>query len=183
MKFQPTAIPGAVVIDLERQHDGRGSFARFFCQDEFASQQLPANFVQGSLSHNASRGTLRGMHLQLGPIPEEKLVRCTRGRVYDVVLDLRRNSDTYKQWVAFELDAESGRAIFIPAGCAHGFLTLEPDTELHYLMTVRYDANHQHGARWNDPVFAIDWPFQPIVIGERDRNFPDYTNPLPEVGR
>jgi dTDP-4-dehydrorhamnose 3,5-epimerase len=174
MKFRPAAIAGVFVIDLEPQHDARGSFARFWCKDEFVSRRLPGDFVQGSLSRNASRGTLRGMHLQLGPTPEQKLVRCTRGRAYDVVVDLRNTSDTCKQWVAFELDAEGGRAIFIPGGCAHGFLTLEPDTELLYLMTVRYDPNHQHGVRWNDPAFAIDWPFQPLVIGERDRGFPDY---------
>jgi dTDP-4-dehydrorhamnose 3,5-epimerase len=178
MKFQPTAIPGVVVIDLEPQEDGRGSFARFFCTDEFAAHRIPAQFVQGSISRNVARGTLRGMHLQLGPTPEEKLVRCTRGRVHDVVLDLRKSSGSYKRWTAVELDAESGRAIFIPAGCAHGFLTLEPDSELFYLMTVRYDPDHQHGVRWNDPTFAIDWPFAPSVIGERDRGFPDYTGRL-----
>ena len=178
MKFLPTAIPGVVAIDLEPQHDVRGFFARFLCTDEFASHRLPTEFVQGSLSRNAERGTLRGMHMQLGPSPEEKLVRCTRGRVHDVILDLRPGSATYLQSAAFELDAERGRAVFVPAGCAHGFLTLEADTELLYLMTVRYDADHQHGVRWNDPAFAIDWPFAPVVIGERDRSFPDYAGPF-----
>jgi dTDP-4-dehydrorhamnose 3,5-epimerase len=178
MKFKTAAIPGVVVIDLEPQRDARGSFARFFCKDEFASNRLPAGFVQGNLSHNTMQGTLRGMHLQLGPVPEEKLVRCTRGRVHDVVLDLRKGSASYLRWVAFELDAESGRAVFIPAGCAHGFLTLEPDAELLYLMTVPYDPAHQRGVRWNDPAFAIDWPSEPVVIGDRDRSFPDYTGHL-----
>jgi dTDP-4-dehydrorhamnose 3,5-epimerase len=177
MKFRPAAIPGVVVIDPEPQNDSRGSFARFFCKDEFQANQVPQEFVQGSVSRNAARGTLRGMHLQLGRTPEEKLVRCTRGRVYDVVVDLRERSDTYKRWAAIELDAQSGGAIFIPAGCAHGFLTLEPDTELLYLMTVRYDPGHQHGVRWNDPAFAIEWPFEPVVIGQRDREFPDYAGP------
>jgi dTDP-4-dehydrorhamnose 3,5-epimerase len=173
MKFSPTAIPGVTVIELEPQHDARGSFARFFCADEFAAHRLPTQFVQASVSRNPQRGTLRGMHLQLGPTPEEKLVRCTRGRVHDVVLDLRRGG-TFGQWVAFELDAESGRALFVPAGCAHGFLTLAPDSEVQYFMTVRYDPAHQHGVRWNDPAFAIAWPFAPAVIGERDRDFADY---------
>jgi dTDP-4-dehydrorhamnose 3,5-epimerase len=178
MKFLPAAIPGVVVIDLESQRDNRGSFARFFCKEEFAANRMPVDFVQGSLSRSAARGTLRGMHLQLGPRPEEKLVRCTRGRVYDVVLDLRQRSDTYKQWIAIELVAESDQSIFIPAGCAHGFLTLEPDTELLYLMTTRYAPDHQRGVRWNDPAFAIDWPFEPVVIGQRDHGFPDYTRPF-----
>jgi dTDP-4-dehydrorhamnose 3,5-epimerase len=174
MRFQPAAIPGVLVIDLEPQRDNRGSFARFFCEDEFTSRGMPANFVQGSMSRNAARGTLRGMHLQLGPTPEEKLVRCTRGRAHDVILDLRPHSAAYQRWCAVELDADSGRAVFIPAGCAHGFLTLEPDTEVLYMMTARYDPHHQHGVRWNDPAFAIAWPFEPTVIGERDRGFPDF---------
>jgi dTDP-4-dehydrorhamnose 3,5-epimerase len=178
MKFRPTAVPGVVAIDLEPALDERGSFARFLCKDEFACNGLPADYVQGSLSRNPLRGTLRGMHLQLGPSPEQKLIRCTRGRAYDVVLDLRTSSDTYKRWVAFELDAANGRALFIPGGCAHGFLTLEPDTELLYLMTVRYNADHQRGIRWNDPAFAIEWPFAPVVIGERDRCFSDYAEPF-----
>jgi dTDP-4-dehydrorhamnose 3,5-epimerase len=178
MKFHQDAIPGVVVIDLEPHQDDRGSFARFLCKDEFAPHGLPTEFVQGSISRNVVRGTLRGMHLQLGPTPEEKLVRCTRGRVHDVVLDLRKTSLSYRRWTAFELGAVSGRAVFIPAGCAHGFLTLEPDSELLYLMTVRYDPDYQRGVRWNDPAFAIDWPFEPVVIGERDRSFPDYIGRL-----
>ena len=174
MKFLATAIPGVMVIDLEPQHDDRGSFARFFCKDEFASHGVPAEFVQGSISRNPIRGTLRGMHLQLGPAPEEKLVRCTRGRAHDVVLDLRTKSDSYRQWTAFELNAESGRAVFVPAGCAHGFLTLQPDTELLYLMTVRYDPDHQHGVRWNDPAFAIEWPEVPVLMTDRDANYADF---------
>jgi dTDP-4-dehydrorhamnose 3,5-epimerase len=178
MKFQPTVIPGVVAIDLEPAHDNRGCFARFFCKDDFVANRLPSDFVQGSVSRNRSRGTLRGMHLQLGPTPEQKLVRCTRGRVHDVVLDLRFGSPAYLQSAGFELDAENGRAVFIPAGCAHGFLTLEPDSELQYLMTVRYNPEHQHGVRWNDPAFAIRWPFEPMLIGDRDRSFPDYVKPF-----
>jgi dTDP-4-dehydrorhamnose 3,5-epimerase len=178
MKFSRTTIAGVVMVDLQPKRDDRGAFARFFCKDEFASHGLPAQFVQGSLSRNPTRGTLRGMHLQLGPAPEEKLVSCTRGRVYDVILDLRERSATYKQWAAAELESESGQAIFIPAGCAHGFLTLEPDSELLYLMTVRYDPINQRGVRWDDPAFAIKWPFQPSVMSERDRSFPDYTEPF-----
>lgn len=174
MKFREMAIPGVVTIELEPVGDERGSFARFLCQDEFARASLPTDFVQGSVSRNVRRATLRGMHMQLGPTPETKIVRCTRGRVHDVVLDLRRDSPTYLKWIALELDAEAGRAVFIPGGCAHGFLTLEPDSDVLYLMTVRYEPKHQVGVRWNDPRFAITWPLEPAVIGERDRTFPDY---------
>jgi dTDP-4-dehydrorhamnose 3,5-epimerase len=178
MRFSQTPIAGVTLIELEPQHDERGSFARFLCRDEFASNGLPSKFVQGSISRNPQRGTLRGMHLQLGPDPEAKLVRCTQGRVHDVVVDLRTDSASYLRWAAFDLDAALGRAVFVPAGCAHGFLTLQPDSELMYLMTTRYDPAHQHGVRWNDPAFAIAWPFAPVVIGERDRSFPDYAGRL-----
>jgi dTDP-4-dehydrorhamnose 3,5-epimerase len=181
MRFAETLIPGVTVIELEPNVDARGSFARFFCAEEFAAASLPGRFVQGSVSRNVRRGTLRGMHLQLGTQPEEKVVRCTRGRVHDIVLDLRRESSTYLRWIAVELDAESGRAIFIPGGCAHGFLTLEHDSELLYLMTVAFDPRHQHGFRWNDPAFAISWPFEPRVMSQRDREFPDY--PAQPAGR
>jgi dTDP-4-dehydrorhamnose 3,5-epimerase len=182
VKFTPATIPGVVLIELEPHTDERGSFARVFCADEFAAGGLPSVFVQGSISRNLQRGALRGMHLQLGPEPEAKVVRCTRGRLYDVVLDLRPDSPAYLEWLAFELDAESGRAVFIPGGCAHGFLTLEPDTEVTYLMTVPYDPRHQHGVRWNDPAFSIAWPFEPRVIGERDATFPNYSGPLEDAG-
>ena len=181
MKFTETTIPGVVVVDLEPHQDERGSFARFLCRDEFAVAALPAQFAQGSVSRNFQRGTLRGMHLQLGAAPEEKLVRCTRGRVYDVILDLRKASRTYLKWTAVELDGESGRAVFIPAGCAHGYLTLQPDSELLYLMTVPYDPGHQYGVRWNDPAFAIVWPFEPTLISERDRRFPSYSGLLSRI--
>jgi dTDP-4-dehydrorhamnose 3,5-epimerase len=174
MKFSKTALPGVVAIELEPQRDGRGLFARFWCKDEFANASLPTEFVQGSISRNSLRGTLRGMHLQLGPTPEAKLVRCVRGHVHDVILDLRKDSPTYRQWTALELDAESGRAVLIPAGCAHGFLTLEDDSELLYLMTAPYDPRYQMGVRWNDPAFDIVWPFEPGIIAERDCSFPDY---------
>lgn len=174
MKFSQASIPGVVVVELEPQRDERGMFARFLCADEFSSAGLPVQFVQGSISRNPRRGTLRGMHLQLGPTPEAKLVRCTRGRVHDIVVDVRKDSPSYRAWTAVVLDAERGNAVFIPAGCAHGFLTLEPDSELLYLMTVRYDPHHQHGFRWNDPTFGIAWPSVPELIGDRDRSFPDF---------
>jgi dTDP-4-dehydrorhamnose 3,5-epimerase len=180
MRFSQTPISHAVEVELEPQRDERGEFARFLCVDEFASGGLPTQFIQGSISRNPRRGTLRGMHIQLGPAPEAKLVRCTRGRVHDVIVDLRTDSPSYRCWTAVVLDAERGNSVFIPAGCAHGFLTLEPDSELLYLMTVRYDPRHQHGFRWNDPAFGIVWPFEPELIGARDRNFRDFSG-IPTV--
>lgn len=174
MKFVETLIAGVVRIELEPKFDDRGSFARVLCKDEFAAAYLPLEFAQGSVSRNIAAGTLRGMHMQLGPYPEAKIVRCTRGRVQDVVLDLRPGSSTYRRWIDIDLSADNGRAVFIPVGCAHGFLTLEPESDLLYFMTVAFDPQHQHGFRWNDPAFAINWLSEPSVISDRDRSWPDY---------
>ena len=173
--FEDTEIPGVIIVDLERIGDDRGFFARSFCAGEFADRGLCTDFVQTNISFNRQRGTLRGMHYQNEPKPEPKLVRCTRGTIFDVAVDLRTESSTFRRWVGKELSADNHRALFLPAGCAHGFVTLTDDTEVSYLMGAAYDPALARGVRWNDPAFAIDWPLQPAVISDRDANFPDFT--------
>ena len=174
MKFLTTLVGGVVVIESEESLDERGGFFRTFCSDEFERNGLPGHFVQSSISRNASRGTLRGMHFQRDPRPEGKLVRCIRGRVYDVALDLRRSSPTFRQWFAVELDGTATRAVFIPPGVAHGFQTLEDDTQIFYQMTVPYIPELAGGVRCDDPAFAISWPRAMSVMSERDRSFADF---------
>lgn len=174
MKFETTALPGVVVIELEPFNDDRGYFARAHCPVEFASAGYPFNPVQTSLSHNRSVRTLRGMHYQLPPYGEAKLVRVVRGRVHDVALDLRPGSPTYLEWTAAELSAENGRALLIPQGVAHGFLTLEPDSDILYQIDRAFEPGHGMAVRWNDPAFAIDWPARPDAISAADANLPDF---------
>ncbi|MEK9661083.1 MAG: dTDP-4-dehydrorhamnose 3,5-epimerase [Alphaproteobacteria bacterium] len=172
MNFRTTAIDGVVEIDTEVRRDERGSFARAFCAEEMAAHGIAFSVVQANLSSNAARGTLRGMHYQAEPVPDPKIVRCVRGRVFDVALDLRRGSPTLHRWTAVELDAERRNAVHIPAGCAHGFLTLSDDCELFYLMGAPYVAELARGVRWDDPVFAIEWPEAPRIVAPRDATFP-----------
>ncbi|MFP6730771.1 MAG: dTDP-4-dehydrorhamnose 3,5-epimerase [Alphaproteobacteria bacterium] len=174
MKFTATKIAGVMVVDIEPIEDERGFFARGFCAAEFAAQGLAGSFVQTNIAFNKQRGTLRGLHYQAEPKPEPKLVRCTRGVIFDVAVDLRPGSPTQGRWSGHELSAENHRALYIPEGCAHGLLTLADDTEVYYLMGAAYDAALTRGVRWNDPAFAIDWPAAPEVISERDAGFPDY---------
>jgi dTDP-4-dehydrorhamnose 3,5-epimerase len=174
MRFEPLSIPGAFLIGLERFEDERGFFARSFCRREFELHGLTPVAVQCSLSWNRRRGTLRGIHFQRDPLPEAKLVRCTRGAVYDVVLDLRSNSSAYRQWVAVELGAESRNAVYVPGGCGHGFQTLSDDTELFYQMSEFYDPALASGVRWNDPAFGIRWPVDRPIMSERDAAYPDF---------
>jgi dTDP-4-dehydrorhamnose 3,5-epimerase len=174
MIFSETAIPGVWTLDLERREDSRGFFARTYCEHEFASHGLLTRFVQCNISSNTRRGTLRGMHFQREPRPEVKLVRCTRGAVYDVVVDLRPESPAYCRWMAVELTAENRRALYIPAGIAHGFQTLVDDTELYYHMGEFYDPALAAGVRWNDPAFAIDWPIADPILSDKDTAYPDY---------
>jgi len=169
-----TPLKPACLIDIEPARDDRGHFARTFCQDEFSRHGLPGNFVQCSLSFNRRRGTLRGLHYQSEPCPEGKLVRCTRGAVFDVMLDLRRNSENYCRWLAFELSADNARAVYIPPGFAHGFQTLSDDAEVFYQMTTAYRPDLARGARWNDPAFAITWPLGDPILSARDAEYPDY---------
>ena len=180
MVFTETRLKGAFVIDPEQHTDERGYFARTYCQREFAAHGLNAKVVQASLSYNAKRGTVRGMHYQLFPHEEVKLIRCVRGALYDVAVDLRPDSPTCGQWTAVELSAEPGKAarmFYIPEGFAHGFQTLEDHTEILYQMSAFYVPEAGRGARWNDPAFAIEWPLPVAVISERDRTYPDFVVP------
>jgi dTDP-4-dehydrorhamnose 3,5-epimerase len=173
MRFSPTPIAGVMVVDIEPHEDDRGAFARLQCPDEFAAAGHPFAPVQASLSRNPRTGTLRGMHYQPAPHGEIKLVRTVRGRMFDVALDLRAGSPTYRRWTAEELSADNARALFIPEGVAHGFLTLEPDTDVLYQISPAFQPGHEAGVRWNDPAFAIAWPAIPSLISERDATYPD----------
>jgi len=174
--FTETKLAGAYVIELERRTDPRGFFARTFCQQEFEAHGLKTEVVQCNVSFNKHKGTLRGMHYQAAPFGEAKLVRCTSGSIYDVIIDLRAASATFKQYFAVELSAENRRMLYIPEDFAHGFQTLQDDTEVFYQMAQRYSAEHARGARWNDPAFRIEWPEGQRIIIERDRNYPDFVS-------
>jgi dTDP-4-dehydrorhamnose 3,5-epimerase len=174
MIFTETRLKGAFEIDLKRLEDERGFFARSFCQHEFEQYGLDPNVVQCNVSFNKTKGTLRGMHYQTPPSAEAKLVRCTRGSIYDVIIDLRPESPTYLQWVGVELAAETRKALYVPKDFAHGFLTLEDDTEVFYQMSEFYAPQSACGIRWNDPVFSICWPAPVRVISERDESLPDF---------
>lgn len=171
MKFAETKLKGAHVIEPERLEDDRGFFARTFCRKEFEAHGLNPILVQSSISFNAKKGTLRGMHYQTPPHEETKLVRCTRGSVYDVILDLRRGSPTFKQWVAVELTADNRCALYIPAGFAHGFQTLTDHTEILYQMSEFYHPESARGVRWDDPAFGITWPLPDPIISQRDQSY------------
>jgi dTDP-4-dehydrorhamnose 3,5-epimerase len=176
MIFHETDLAGVVIVEMQLLCDERGFFARSWCEREFREHGLNSELVQCSISFNKERGTLRGVHYQAAPNPEAKLVRCTRGSLYDVALDLRPDSSTYLKWTAAELSAENHRALYIPEGCAHGFLTLEDQTEVLYQMSEFYYPEAARGVRWNDPAFGIEWPGKVEVISERDRIYPDFEN-------
>lgn len=167
-------LPGVIGIELEPRADDRGFFARSWCQQEFEAQGLNSRLVQCNVSFNYRKGTLRGMHFQAAPHAETKLVRCTKGAIYDVALDMRPESPAYKRWVGVELTAKSRQMLYIPEGCAHGFLTLEDETEVFYQMSEFYHAESARGARWDDPAFAIAWPEEVQVISERDATYPAF---------
>jgi len=172
VRIEPTSLPGVMVVELELLADERGSFARTYCAETFARAGLKPTSAQCSIAHNPARHTLRGMHYQTASHPEDKLVRCSRGAVYDVALDLRPDSPTWGCWLGVELQADEPRALYIPTGVAHGYLTLEPDTELTYQMSAPYRPGATKGVRYDDPAFAIDWPAAPEVISERDAAYP-----------
>ncbi|HKW64935.1 MAG TPA: dTDP-4-dehydrorhamnose 3,5-epimerase [Candidatus Acidoferrum sp.] len=174
MEFLKTKLPGVFEIHIEAKPDERGFFARTWCQNEFESEGLAGTLVQCSLSFNKRKGTLRGMHYQVVPHEETKLVRCTQGVIYDVVLDLRPNSTAFKNWIGVELTAEKRNMIYVPQGCAHGFLTLEDRCEVLYEMSEFQHAESARGVRWDDPAFQIKWPATVEVISERDRNYPNF---------
>lgn len=174
MKFAETSLPGVWLVELEARADERGSFARAFDPAAFAARGLDANLAQYNVSRNARKGTMRGMHFQAPPHEESKLVRCVRGSIHDVALDLRPGSPTRGRWTAAVLDARSGGALFIPKGFAHGFLTLEDDTEVHYLMTDDYAPGSARGIRWDDPALAGAWPFVPSSVAPKDLAWPKF---------
>lgn len=174
MRFEETSIPGVFELRIEPIFDERGFFARAWCRSEFEDRGLDANLLQCNISFNKLKGTLRGMHFQVAPFAETKLVRCTRGAIHDVVLDLRSQSPAFKKWVAVRLTAEARNMVYVPKGCAHGFLTLEAETEVFYQMSEVYSAESARGVRYNDPAFGIQWPEKVAVISDRDRNYPDF---------
>jgi dTDP-4-dehydrorhamnose 3,5-epimerase len=174
MKFATLLLSGAYLVEPEPIHDERGFFARTWCADEFKTRGLSTKLAQCGISFNRRRGTLRGMHYQAEPYAEAKLVRCSAGAIYDVIVDLRQGSATYRQWLAVELTAENHKMIYIPEGFAHGFQTLADESEVSYQISEPYVSECARGVRWNDPVFRIEWPIADPIISDRDRNFPDH---------
>jgi dTDP-4-dehydrorhamnose 3,5-epimerase len=174
MIFEQTKLAGTFQIHLKPRADERGFFARSWCRQEFEQQGLNPSLVQCNISFNPRRGTMRGMHYQADPHAEAKVVRCTKGAIYDVVIDLRAQSPTFRDWIGVTLTAVNRDMIYIPEGCAHGFLTLEDESEVFYQMSEFYHAESARGVRWNDPVFRIAWPLKPELISERDRTYPDF---------
>ncbi|UCH52124.1 MAG: dTDP-4-dehydrorhamnose 3,5-epimerase [Chloroflexota bacterium] len=174
MIFKETSLKGAYIIELEPLEDERGFFARSFCQKEFEEHGLNPRIAQCNISYNKKKGTLRGMHYQSTPYQEAKLVCCTKGAIYDVIIDLRKDSPTLKQWIAVELTAEDHRMLYVPEGFAHGFQTLKDDTVVFYQMSEFYHPEFSKGVRWNDPAFRINWPDDIRVISDRDRQYPDF---------
>jgi len=172
MIFAESALPGAFLVDLELLTDERGFFARSYCVDEFATQGLSTPLRQCSVSYNARKGTLRGLHYQAAPHEEHKLVRCTAGAVFDVIVDIRAASPTYRRWFGVELTFDNRRSLFIPPGFAHGFVSLTDHTEVYYMISAAYAPKFSRGFRWNDPAFAIEWPLPPAVISARDAAYP-----------
>jgi dTDP-4-dehydrorhamnose 3,5-epimerase len=177
MTFKETSLKGAYLIEPELHEDERGFFARTFCQEEFRKHGLNPQLVQCSVSYNRSRGTLRGMHYQTAPYAETKLVRCTKGAIYDVIIDLRPGSPTFARWIGADLTAANLRMIYIPEQFAHGFQTLEDDTEVFYQMSELYAPECARGIRWNDPAFGIHWPTADRIISVRDNSYPDCGKP------
>jgi dTDP-4-dehydrorhamnose 3,5-epimerase len=174
MKFFDTVIPGAFLITIEPVFDERGFFVRTYCREEFSRQGLETDFSQFSLSHNALYGTLRGLHYQAEPYGEVKLVRCIRGAVFDVLVDLRSDSPTHLRWVGYDLSESNLNALYIPKGVAHGFLTLSDSSEIEYQISTAYVPESSRGVRWNDPAFGILWPYPPRIISARDNSFEDF---------
>jgi len=172
MIFTESRLSGAYLVDLERLTDERGFFARSYCAEEFAARGLGPELRQCSVSYNAHKGTLRGMHYQGAPHEEHKLVRCTAGAIFDVIVDIRATSPTYRHWFGAELTDGNHRSLFIPPGFAHGFVSLTDHTEVYYMISVAHVPEAGRGFRWNDPAFAIEWPLPPAVISARDAAYP-----------
>ena len=174
MVITETKLKGAFIIELEPFADVRGFFARAWSDREFEAAGLTARWVESNISFNTKSGTLRGMHYQIAPYEQDKLVRCTRGRIYDVIIDLRTGSPTFKEWYAVELSAENYLMLYVPGAFAHGYLTLEDNTEVVYQTSAYYAPEHGRGVRWNDPAFNISWPNDNPVLIERDRDYHDF---------
>ncbi len=172
MKFRKTPLDGVIVIDLDRHEDDRGFFARSFCENEFSAQGIASRFVQCNVSFNKRKGTLRGMHFQAAPHEEDKLVRCTMGAVHDIVVDIRRGSPTYLKNFAIELSASNRTALFIPQGFAHGFQSLQDESEVLYQMSQFFHPGSARGLRWDDPALRLDWPLCDPILSEKDRGYP-----------
>ncbi len=172
MIFTELPLPGAYVVEMQRSADQRGFFARSYCAEQFAAHGLGPEFRQCSVSYNARKGTLRGLHFQGAPHEEHKLVRCTSGAVFDVIVDIRVSSPTYRRWHGAELTADNRRSLFIPPGFAHGFVSLTDHAEVYYMISVAHAPEFSRGLRWNDPAFAIEWPLKPAVISARDAAYP-----------
>ncbi len=175
LKFSEISLKGAYILDLELKEDERGFFAASWSKEEFARRNLDADLVECNVSFNKLKGTVRGMHYQAEPYGQTKLVRCTNGSIYDVIIDLRPGSPTFKHWEGFELNCANRRMLYIPRGFAHGFQTLEDATEVLYQMSQPFNAAAGRGVRWNDPAFGVSWPLPVSVISPRDRDYPDTT--------
>ena len=175
MIFKETSLQGAFVIEPKILTDERGAFTRIFCQKEFKEHGLDPNISQCNISFNTKKFTLRGMHFQTGPYSEAKLIRCSRGLIYDVIVDLRPTSSTFMAWISVEVSEKNRKMVYGPKGFAHGFQTLMDNTEVIYQMSEFYYPDNSSGLRWNDPSIKIDWPKKPIVISSKDQNFPDFT--------
>jgi dTDP-4-dehydrorhamnose 3,5-epimerase len=174
MIFTEGALPGTYIIDPERKRDSRGYFARVFCRDEFAAHGLSDSMVQANVSFNHERGTLRGLHYQAAPHQEAKIIRCSRGALYDVVVDVRPGSPSYGRWMGVELSAENGRAFYVPEGFAHGYLTLVDDTEAGYFTSAFYAPEAERGLRYDDPSLNIEWPIAVSVVSDKDQSWPAF---------
>ncbi|QKT02479.1 dTDP-4-dehydrorhamnose 3,5-epimerase [Ectothiorhodospiraceae bacterium 2226] len=175
MIFEPTTLKDAWLIKPEKLSDKRGFFARTWCQREMEEKGLVARLVQANISYNATRGTLRGMHYQIAPYEETKLVRCTRGAIYDVIIDLREDSPTFRQWFGVDLTAENSHMLYVPEGFAHGYQTLQDDTEVAYQVSEFFTPNSERGIHYQDPAFAVEWPLEVSVISEKDAGWVPYT--------
>ena len=181
MIFTQTKLKGAYFIDIEKIEDARGFFGRFWCLNEFKEIGLNTTWVQGNHSFSKANGTLRGLHYQKDPFQDVKLVRCTRGRIFDVIIDLKIDSDSYGNWLGVFLAADEHRSIYVPAGFAHGYITLEANTEVDYLVSQLYKPDSEAGIRYNDPFFEIQWPVDVEVISDKDLNWPDFSGRTPNI--
>lgn len=181
MEFQKTLLEGAFIVKVKRLEDERGYFGRVFCEDEFKDQGLDPKIVQANMSTNKLKGTLRGMHYQNEPYQETKFIRCVRGSLFDIIIDLRETSATYMQSFGVELSEDNAKALYVPRGFAHGFITLKDNTTALYMVSQRYHPDAESGIRWNDPLFKLDWPIEPICVSSKDQTWPDFSKPGDDV--